>query len=169
MANFLFITVYFWGVWFNDLLFWGGGSFSSLVSLYVKSLYVRCTVEYHKYQAVSKMSFILQFQNAFSFTLGISCENNNSHTICNYLLIINNLIIIILLGKPKKRKQPSRPDVMSYLSEKELEKELRSQELEYKRDALEAETKLRQEQLEVEKRRISLQQSGAMCNPVGIS
>ena len=39
---------------------------------------------------------------------------------------------------------------MSYLSEKkELEKELRSQELEYKRDSLEAETKLRQEQLEV--------------------
>lgn len=48
---------------------------------------------------------------------------------------------------------------MSYLSEKEeLEKEVRSQELEYKRDALEAETKLRQEQLEVEKRRISLQE-----------
>ena len=48
---------------------------------------------------------------------------------------------------------------MSYLSEKkELEKELRSQELEYKRDALEAETKLRQEQLEVEKRHISLQE-----------
>ena len=140
-------------------LFGGGGSFSSLVSLYVKSLYVRFTVEYHKYQAVSKMSFILQFQNAFSFTLGISCENNNSHTICNYLLIINNLIIIILLGKPKKRKQPSRPDVMSYLSEKkELEKELRSQELEYKRDALEAETKLRRGQIKVEKRRISLQE-----------
>lgn len=48
---------------------------------------------------------------------------------------------------------------MSYLSEKEeLEREVRSQELEYKRDALEAETKLRQEQLEVEKRRISLQE-----------
>lgn len=39
---------------------------------------------------------------------------------------------------------------MSYLSEKkELEKALRTQELEYKRDALEAETKLRHEQLEV--------------------
>ena len=48
---------------------------------------------------------------------------------------------------------------MSYLSEKkELEKELRSQELEYKRDALEAETKLRRGQIKVEKRRISLQE-----------
>ena len=37
----------------------GGGSFSSLVSLYVKSLYVTFTVVQHKYQAVSKMSFIL--------------------------------------------------------------------------------------------------------------
>ena len=34
----------------------------------------------------------------------------------------------------------------------------RTQELEYKRDALGAETKLRQEQLEVEKRCISLQE-----------
>ena len=48
---------------------------------------------------------------------------------------------------------------MSYLSEKkELESTLRTQELEYKRDALEAETKLKQEQLVVEKRRISLQE-----------
>ena len=53
-----------------------------------------------------------------------------------------------MLGKPKKRKQPGQPDVMSYLSEKkELESTLRTQELEYKRDALEAETKLKQEQL----------------------
>lgn len=51
-------------------------------------------------------------------------------------------------GKPRRRKQPSRPDVMSYLSEKkELEQALRTQELEYKRDAL-----------EVEKRRILLQE-----------
>ena len=49
--------------------------------------------------------------------------------------------------------------MMSYLSEKkELESTLRTQELEYKRDALEAETKLKQEQLVVEKRRISLQE-----------
>lgn len=48
--------------------------------------------------------------------------------------------------------------MMSYLSEKELESTLRTQELEYKRDALEAETKLKQEQLDVEKRRISLQE-----------
>ena len=48
---------------------------------------------------------------------------------------------------------------MSYLSEKEeLESTLRTQELEYKRDALEGETKPKQEQLEVEKRRISLQE-----------
>lgn len=68
-------------------------------------------------------------------------------------------MIIILLGKPKKKPTKSTVDVMSYLSEKkELQKELRSQELGYKRDALEAESKLRQEQLEVEKRRISLQE-----------
>ena len=49
--------------------------------------------------------------------------------------------------------------MMSYLSEKEeLESTLRTQELEYKRDALEGETKPKQEQLEVEKRRISLQE-----------
>lgn len=58
-----------------------------------------------------------------------------------------------------QRKQPGRPDVTSYLSEKkELEKTLRTQELEYKRDALEAETKLRQEQIEADKRRIFLQE-----------
>ncbi|XP_068685221.1 cingulin-like [Montipora foliosa] len=41
---------------------------------------------------------------------------------------------------------------------KELKQAIRTQELEYKRDALEAKTKLRQEQLEVDKRRISLQE-----------
>ena len=55
---------------------------------------------------------------------------------------------------------------MSYLSEKkELEKKkLRSQELEYKRDALEADTKLTQEQLEVEKRRSSLRSNKWTCS-----
>ena len=49
--------------------------------------------------------------------------------------------------------------MMSYLSEKkELDSEMRTQELKYKREALEAETKMRQEQLEVERRRIALQE-----------
>lgn len=75
------------------------------------------------------------------------------------LVFTVRIIIIIVLGKSKKRKQPGRPDVTSYLSEKkELEKTLRTQELEYKRDALEAETKLGQEQIEADKRRISLQE-----------
>ena len=106
-------------------------------------------MEYRKYQAISKMQLFCSFKISLVITLVFPVK----------IVIHTDYVIIFVLRKPKKRKQPGRPDLMSYLSEKkELESTLRTQELEYKRDALEAETKLKQEQLEVEKRRISLQE-----------
>lgn len=64
-----------------------------------------------------------------------------------------------VLEKAKKTKRSKRPDVMSYLAEKkEADITFKGEELKYNRDALESETKLRQEALDVEKRRIALQE-----------
>ena len=46
-----------------------GWAFSSLISLYVKVLHVRFTVEYSKYQAVSKMQLFCSFKISLVITL----------------------------------------------------------------------------------------------------
>ena len=80
-------------------LFWGGGGdhshlwFPSMLGSPWNNTSIKLLAKCHSF---------CSFQMPLVFTLGISCENNNSHTLCNYLLIINNLIIIILLGKQKK-------------------------------------------------------------------
>ena len=52
-------------------LFWGGGgwAFSSLISLYFKSLHVRFTVEYSKYQAGSEMQLFCSSKISLVITL----------------------------------------------------------------------------------------------------
>ena len=48
--------------------------YASLISLYVKSLHVRFTVEYSKYQAVSKMQLFCSFEISLVITLVFSVK-----------------------------------------------------------------------------------------------
>ena len=72
-----------------------------------------------------------------------------------------NLILkasMSFLEKQKNRRS-ARPDVLSYLTnKKETDNAFKMEELQYKRDALEAETKFRQQSMEMEKKRIELQE-----------
>ena len=71
--------------------------------------------------------------------------------------VITASAFLFILEKPKYRQ--SKSDVITYLSHKrEADTSFRSEELKYKRDALEVESKLRQEALEMEKKRIALQE-----------
>ena len=64
-----------------------------------------------------------------------------------------------MLDRPKaKRSQP--PDVMSFLADKaETDRDFKNQELQFRREALlDAETKIKRDALDVEMRRIELQE-----------
>ena len=63
-----------------------------------------------------------------------------------------------MLDKPKA-KRSQQPDVMSFLADKaETERDFKNQELEFRQEALDAETKLKRDALDVEMRRIELQE-----------